>query len=369
MRAVDEPIFRGRSGLVVLAIPGVVVVFLVGRAVEPSATTPSAGSTNNSGPDGASIYFEFLARLGYDVEQKRTPAAEDPPDPGATVVVLSTADLPAEEALALEEFARSGGRLVVGGPGSAQLVSGSAQDGKADDGFLLFPHPDLARVRRVESPFGTAWTDPGDALPLVGGADGVLVAFAVVGSGEVFVLATPAILSNRALGGADNAALGVGLAGPPGQRVVFAEYVHASSAGTGIGAIPLRWKWGLAFVALAGLVWLLAHARRLGPPEHRDRVLPPPRVRYVDALALTLERAKEPRAATEPVRDRIRTRLAERGLPTEADDDAAVESAALQLDVTAEDLRTALNPPTGDESVVAAGRVLAALHGGMSGTE
>src|SRR5207248_657399 len=97
----------------------------------------------------------------------------------------------------------------------------------------------------------------------------------------------------------------------------------------------------------------------------RARALPPPRWAYVEAVAATLARTRQPREAVEPVRRRARELIARRaGLPADADR-AELHRAALRLGLAEDEATAALGGGTTDgAAVLAAGRALARLAGG-----
>jgi hypothetical protein len=113
-----------------------------------------------------------------------------------------------------------------------------------------------------------------------------------VGEGRVQLLADVSPLQNRGLARADNAALGIDLAGGAQRPVAFLETVHGYGVSRGFGGLPSEVKWALLGLALTALMAVWAAGRRFGPPEDPDTEPPPPRLAYVDALAAALERAK-----------------------------------------------------------------------------
>jgi hypothetical protein len=123
------------------------------------------------------------------------------------------------------------------------------------------------------------------------------------------------------------------LAGAPNRRVVFFEAYHGYGRGSGLWAVPTNWKFAFALGAASVLAFMLARGRRLGPAEDEARPFAPARREYVDALAATLARTRDPRAALAPVRDELRTRIARRaGLrPGTSEDDLAEAAARLGL--------------------------------------
>jgi hypothetical protein len=146
--------------------------------------------------------------------------------------------------------------------------------------------------------------------------------------------------------------------------VVFVESVHGFGRATGLAALPERWKWLLAGMALAALTYLLARARRFGPPEDAARRLPPPRRLYVDALGRTLVRAKDPVAAAAPVREAARRLVLQRAaLPGDAGPEA-LRTAATRLGLSEDEAAAISGADTSRRGVLAAGRALAHLRGG-----
>src|SRR5439155_16381102 len=116
--------------------------------------------------------------------------------------------------------------------------------------------PEVDGVRAVTSDANGSWSAPGTGVPvLVGDGGRSLLVVASSGDGRIALLATASPLDNAHIARADDAGLGLALAGAPARRVVFAEGVHG--LGRGLGAIPPRWRWLLAGVVLACFAWLL----------------------------------------------------------------------------------------------------------------
>jgi hypothetical protein len=180
-----------------------------------------------------------------------------------------------------------------------------------------------------------------------------------VGSGQVVALADASILHNRHLDDADNAALAVSLVGQ-GRAVVFDEASHGYGAGA--SGLPGRWVRFLIAATLAVLVWMWTEAKRLGPPEDVARPLPPARREYVDALAVSLSRTRDPLALTElqrSARRRLATRL---GLPPDASR-SETAAAAARAGITEHDVAL-LFEHLEHADVVELGRVAARYGGG-----
>ncbi len=295
---------------------------------------------------GAAAYAELLGRAGHPVEQVRRLPHASQPSAGATVFLLDPPAVGSADLDALRAFVRGGGRLVAAG------LSPEAMRG------LVFRVPHRVRGSRrvhmdgleIETDGATVWRDEG------------LLAVRRVGRGTVEFLADSSPLENRLLGSADNAAFGLALAGPANRPVEFLESYHGYGAGSGLSALPFAWKLLLGGLALAVLVYMVARARRFGPPEEEGRSLAPPRREYVDSLAAVVARSKRRDAAVGPVRREARDAVLRRAsLPPDADDDA-VRFAAGRLGLADEDAEALLRPVRTDDDVLALGRTAARIR-------
>jgi hypothetical protein len=289
-------------------------------------------------------------------------------DPQTTVVVLDPDTISANDAGVLLTFVVNGGRLVTGGSETAYFRAlrddppewdASGPTAWSDVAGSLSP------IHRIASEGDGRFSADGSTAPIVSDGSVALVTEARVGRGTIDFLADASPLQNRLLDTADNAALGLALAGAPGRTVVFAEGVHGYGAASGLGAIPTDWKLALVGLALAGLVLMWARGRRLGPPEDRSRPLAPPRAAYVDAVGATLVRTRQPDDALAIVARRVYAAIDARA--TIGDDGAAGATSDLDpaelarrahaLGLSDEEI-AALRGPVTDESVLALGRAL-----------
>jgi hypothetical protein len=262
-------------------------------AVYLRSPTGPASSSYATTPGGLAAYASLLEEFGYDTERYRRPLGDEPLDPSWTVVLLDPPDVAPEGAEALGDLVERGGRLVAGGEYPAWLTDvvddppswePNAAEGTDSPGW-----PGI-------TPSGDgAWSDEGAGTATVGRADASLVVEVREGRGVAVLLADVSPLQNRLLDEGSNAALGIELAGPDDRPVVFVESVHGYGLGSGLAALPARWKWTLAWSTLGALLWLWARAMRLGPPEQKERTLPPARRAYVEALAATLARTERAR--------------------------------------------------------------------------
>jgi uncharacterized protein DUF4350 len=345
------------AGLAALLV-GLNVVSLVVSSVspEPSGKDGSAYATQ---PRGAAAYAELLRRAGHRIGYLRDPLEDARLEPGATIVVLD-ADLEEAQRAALTRFVRAGGRLVVAGEDAGQGVVARAPSWSQQGlriAYSTVPVPETSGVRRVQSAGAGSFSAPRGALPVLG-ADPALLAVARAGRGRAVLLADASPLQNRLLATADNAALGLALAGTPPRPVTFVESVHGFGRSTGLAALPVRWQLGLAVALLAALTLLLSRARRLGPAEEGGAAPTPARREHVDALAAGLRRAGEPAVALAPVRSAARTQVIRRAALAPDVPDDAIGLAARRLGY-AEDEIAALTGEHQPGAALALGRALA----------
>ena len=326
-----------------------------------------ASSSYATAPTGAAAYASLLGQAGHRVARLRGRVADARLDPSKTLVLLDpSGPVKSADASALRSFVDTGGRLVVGGAAGswlAQIVPGAPDwsPTPVDNPQALAPWPSLARVHRLEAPGRGSW-EGGGALPVLGQADRSLLALAAVGAGRVWLLANAAPLQNRLLDRADDAALGLALAGPSSRDVTFLEGYHGYGTPTGFAAVPGRWWTAFGLLAVATLTLMVASGRRLGPPQSRTRDLPPPRREYVESLGGVLARSRPREDALLPVRARIRRRLAERTGLAETSSAADLQAMARRLGVPEEDAAVLSRPVRTEADVLAVGRVLAALE-------
>jgi hypothetical protein len=328
-----------------------------------------ASSSYATAPHGLAAYADLLRRAGHRVVRVRDVPADADLDPASTVVVLDPESPSEADAAALRDFVESGGRLVAGGVSPRAWLDELVDDEPTWSGrpvresAPLAPLRDVAGVGKVRAAGPGSWRQTGGALPVLGDRDTALLAVARVERGRILLLADASPLQNRLLGEADNAALGLALAGPRARPVAFVESVHGYGPAIGIAAIPDRWLAALAGLVLAALVFMLARGRRLGPPELEARELPPPRREYVESLAAVLARTKRPVEAAAPVRAEGRARIARRAGFGGDPDEGELRAAGRRLGLTDDELGALLGS---GPDVVAAGRALVRLGTGAS---
>lgn len=242
---------------------------------------------------GLAAYESLLDEFGYDTQRYRRPLGEGSLDPRWTLVLLDPPAVPPDSAAALRDFVESGGRLVAGGRRPDWLDDVLFDPPAWTTGPAEYTH--APGFPGIEPAGEGAWFDEGSGSATVGRPGASLVVETRQGDGVAVLVADVSFLQNRLLDEGSNAALGLELAGDERRPVVFVESVHGYGLGAGLAALPTRWKWTLAWLAAAALLWLWARATRLGPPERKERVLAPPRRAYVDALAATLARTERAR--------------------------------------------------------------------------
>ena len=347
-----------------------VVVFGLDRiAGGPSGPRSSSFAT---APDGVAAYAELLGRVGHRVERLRAAPAEATLDPGATAIVLDAGPLSGADAGALRAFVAAGGRLVAGGRIDGrwleQALDGAPSwaGGGVNEAHLLVPTSDVGAAEVLRAGGEGYWAAPNSSLPVMGRGFKAVVSVLAAGPGRAVLLADAAVLHNRHLGHADNAAFALAAAGPPARPVLFLESVHGFER-SGLAALPTSWRVALIGLLAAALVLLWAYGRRLGPPQDSERPLAPARVGYVLALGSLLRRSSDPQEATAPLHEAARARLGLRaGLPAEPSE-AQLQAAARSLGMP-EGLAQALQQKaSGPAGVIALARAYAWLHSSTSG--
>ncbi len=298
---------RRRDAVPVLAIVAVLAfVVLILNPITPSGDdyTGPDGSATTTGPSGLAAFAELLEQTGHGVSYLRTSFDRVRLDSDRTVFVIGGASPRPAEVEALRSFVQDGGRLVVSQEGRlARLLLETPPDWegyRSRDCAPVAPVPTVAGIDRVTVAGVGVWTDAGEALPVLA-EDEIIAAVAVAGNGEVVLLAQHDMLENVNLADADNARFGLNLAA--GRDVVFAEHLIHGSV-TGLAALSWRWRLTGALLVVAAVIWLASVSRRLGPPEEKERPLPPPRRDYIDSLAAGLAGTRQPAAAVRLLRQR-----------------------------------------------------------------
>jgi Domain of unknown function (DUF4350) len=300
-----------------LLCAGVLCAFLVlGVLSDALGGGPQGPASSSYATDsqGVAAWAQLLSRDGHAVQQLREPLDRARLDPRDTLVVLEPEALLHSEGSKLLAFVKAGGLLVTGGrepqgtlPALLPAPPPWTGSGAARELAVAGGGPTVAGVDAVSSAGEGSWTSSaGYRAPLRGPGEEALLLERGLGRGRLELLADASPLQNRLLASADDAQLALNLVGGRARPVVFVESVHGFGESRGLAALPGRWKLAFALLALAGLVWILAHARRLGAAEPAGQAPAPPRGDYTEAIALLLGRVKQPQelsAALERLRD------------------------------------------------------------------
>ncbi|MGQ0824418.1 MAG: DUF4350 domain-containing protein [Actinomycetota bacterium] len=360
-----------RARQAAVAVAGFVMLIigcnLLARGLDDSVggrePTGASNSTYASTGEGLAGYFELLTRWGHPVDRIRGELGDANLDPSHTLVIVAPAVLLSEQdEQAVELFVEFGGRLVLAGVdgGVTSQLLGDRAPAETDgaEHYTQFASS-LPLLSRVVVDGDAAYESSEVYRVLVREDAAVLAMTARVGAGEVVLLADPSLVQNESLVEDDNAALAVELAGEDGRTVVFAEGVHGYGKATGLDAIPTRWRYALAFLALAAVVFSWARGRRLGPPDRPRRDLPPARSEYITALGTTLGRTGDRASALATVAAHGRAQIARRAaLPADADR-TAFDAAARQLGLDDDEIAALWSPPGDDAGVMQLGRAVA----------
>jgi hypothetical protein len=275
----------------------IIAVTLLGEALGggPQGPVSSSYATDSQ---GLAAWAQLLSQNDHPVVQLRTPLQRAQLDPASTVVVLDPEALLPAQGRRLRAFVTAGGRLLIGGrepqgtlPALLPAPPTWSTGGSTRDLPVAAGAQALAGVSEVASAGEGQWESTGGYRTLLAGTSGdALLLERGLGRGRLALIADASPLQNRLLGSADNAQLALNLAGGAGRPVVFVESVHGFGEARGLAAVPGRWWLAFALLMFAGLLWILARARRLGPPERMPRAPAPPRGAYVHAIALLLRR-------------------------------------------------------------------------------
>jgi len=353
---------------VVVVLGGLVALNLlasgIDHAVGGSEPSGVAGSSYGSQPTGLAGLAALVTHYGHPMSRVRGAAADATFDPAGTVFVIEPRTLTDADDAALVEFASEGGRLVIGGSDPFYLHRlrdrppvWSAAGSSSYDQF----DPQFGEVRDVETAAHGSWTDVGSGVVVAGSADAALVTASRVGRGEMFFVADVSPLENAYLGVADNAAFALGLAGDPSRPVAFAEGVHGYGERAGLGAIPTPWKVALAVLAAAAAAIAWSRGRRFGPPDRPARTLPPARAEYVRALAVSLERTRDPEHALLSMQQWARVRVARRAHLRADASSEEIDRAAITLGYSESERAVLWHPIRDDGAAVALGRLVSQL--------
>lgn len=348
-----------------------VLVAVLAVAATASRASAGPGSSLSTAPEGMAAYAALLAHYRYTVAVLRAEPSRQAAR-GSTLVVADPSGFSRTTVAAVASFVRGGGTLVVTGPTGEALLVGLLgkpgapiwQPGGAGTAFpargqRLLP----GSIAKVAAGNGGTWrSGSGSGTAVLVERTGALMVSAKAGSGRVIALSDPSVLENSMLARADNAALGLALAGPAKSKVLFDEAVHGY--GTGFSALPPRWRLATELGVVAALLWMWSKARRLGPAREVRPPLDPPRSRQVEALSLALARTRDPAGAAAPARAAALGLLARRlGLDKSGAgaDPSRIRQAATAARIPTEVVEAVVQPVSDEEDVMEVGRALSWL--------
>lgn len=360
--------------IVALIVAANLILIATDAFIDTEEVAGPAGSSYVTTGEGVAAWYELLDRTGRPVSRSRVPLARL--DPSTTVVVLEPLPQRIDETALREmgDFVQAGGRLVVGGvfpEWVREIVGNDLTWTPSPIGLThsIDPAPETGHVDSVAFSSLGAWdTLPNGATVLTADDDGrVSSASLDMGAGRIILIANTTALMNAYIGTADNAAFAIGITGDDDRPVVFSEFVHDFTDEGGLTALPDSWIWAIALGLLALLTYLVAIGRRLGPPEEPDRVFPPARREYLDALGGSLAKTRQPETATSPIRAEARRLIAERtGLGPNASTDDLIGAARL-LNLNDDEISSIISTSHDEEALLRSGEVLADLMGRTTG--
>ena len=342
-------------------------------------------ASRSADPTGALGLALWLERLGYQVDRLQTSGAT-PGDAYSLYFAIDTVrPFSRTEAGAVTNWVLRGGTLVllpypslddplqrnlgIGIRYSSARIGGTCYshpgcvDPKIQPAVAFFTQPPAARFSATSylelQLNDDSWTplvvQTGGSTPLV------LVAMRQMGSGRVYAIADPSLLSNEGIDQADNAALVLNvLARVAGRRAIAFDEVHNGSlAGQDFlsAARESPWGWTIAYLAVVGFFFAIWGGRRFGPAVVPET--PPGRSGgdYVTAFAGLLRRQKDAPAWAQRQLGRLARRhlIRRYGLPADLTTEELVSVVSERQGVEAVDLDFALHALAGrplDEKTV-----------------
>jgi len=276
----------------VLALALVGAGAVVGQRRARRAEVSPLPSSESTAPRGLAAARAFLLATGRGAPRLSSPA-EGPPPRAVVLLAAPGAVLDGEEADALLAQVRAGGTLVwmAGGvrqPALERRLEARATPGPGDrTAVALAPHPLVVDLALPANGGGVS-SDRAGAIAIAGGEGFTSAVSVPLGAGEVILLSGPAPLSNAHLGEGGAASFLTRLAarGPLvfDERWLLRRDAPSPPSRTALALLAAQ-------VLLAGAVFVLARARRLGavrpPPADRGRTARD----YLASLAALYERA------------------------------------------------------------------------------
>jgi len=322
-------------------------VMLGGAAafIDPSSRSGGdAASSFNTGAGGAKAAFHTLQALGYRLERSFEPMTAIHSDPAHTTLVLTGTVAPSDQdRLALQNFARAGGAVLLVGVQGADFLGipggrrASAMPGPVATHRVFAPSPLAEHTRAI------TMTDT-DGSPPLGPAyvpvfardfDQPLVATALIGQGRVTWWASATPLANAHIGDADNLQLLLNVMGPAASRLIlWDEHYHGHSRSLWSYAARTPLPWLAAQLAILALAVLGAYSRRRGPVRSAERDARTSPMEFIEMLLALYKRGGAAGAAVAAARARVRrTASAVCGVPHDASDEVLARTVSSRFPV------------------------------------
>ncbi|MBZ5652782.1 MAG: DUF4350 domain-containing protein [Acidobacteriia bacterium] len=295
----------------------VAAALLLVRGTSSEQDIPSAYSAASGGCKAA---FLLLQESGYRVQAWERPLSELTDPKGKTLVIVQPASFPPkEEREKLEQFLRSGGRLIAAGRFSGYYLplNEATPNPLSGTTWRQIPALSLSPITRAAPEITMApqgyWRPSSGAVGLYGETDKPVAVEYTIGEGKVLWLAEATPLTNAGLKETGNLEFLLAAVGSPDQsEVLWDEYVHGyeTSAATSASSRVIGWI-GLQLAVFAVAI-LLTYSRRSGPvwiPQDEVRLSP---LEFVRTLGSLYEHAKAGNVAVEISYQRFRYLLTRR---------------------------------------------------------
>jgi len=291
--------------------------------IDPAERGIPVPSTYSSGSGGARAAYLLLQELHYNVARWERSPAELLSDPeGAVLILADPLDSPTkEEREALRDFVEEGGQVLFTGARIKTFFS-EANVNTEIPAFewksfsANFPSNYTFGAPKIVLQTGTTWLLPvGSQFPLYGETRSPVVVSWRVGDGRILWWAAATPLTNSGITQEGNLNLFLNAVNSPlmgdrsAARVYWDEYFHGqrTSLWSYVQKTPVAW--GLAQLAILGLIVFITFGRRSGPemlPPVFSRLSP---LEFVDTLGGLYERAGAEPAVIGFVYQRFRATL------------------------------------------------------------
>lgn len=323
------PLDPGDKKMLLLAVCLLAVLTVVALLFPNAREESSPGFPSSYSPakGGAKAAFTLLGELGYQVEHWTEPPGNLPPPSQDTVVIIASPTVPAssEEERQLRAYIEQGGRMLITGMVSADMIGEKGVDPTpaSGDEWPIFaaeqPAPLTLHAPEITMQSYVRWAHPRPGQQrYYGDREGATVVRLYIGKGEVIWWAGDSPLTNSGITRASNLALFLNSVGPPGQaRVLWDEYFHGVRWGLWhyLAHSPLPWAL-LQLLVLAAFV-IFTFSRRSGAmrPIVRESRLSP--LEFVTTLGALYERRGEAAGALDIAYSHFRFMLTRRlGMPS-----------------------------------------------------